>query len=160
MPGVWQGGESPRFGQGKSVMLVRLTLAVLFLLWAGMIIGISCLEARIKFKAPGLSRIVGLEVGRIVFAAFHKVQWGILFVAVLVAAFSSHLIFYIALPFLLIILLGIQTLWLFPFLSKNAEIILAKEKYLQKTYYFWYNLLEMAKLLLLIGGGVCFFYKV
>lgn len=39
-------------------------LVVVCLVWAGMVIGISFLEAPVKFMAPSLTRPVGLDVGR------------------------------------------------------------------------------------------------
>lgn len=42
--------------------------------WLGMVLGISFLEAPLKFRAPGVSLRVGLGIGRIVFRALNTVE--------------------------------------------------------------------------------------
>ena len=56
------------------MMLANLILMMIALLWAGMILGISFLESWVKFRTPGLSKAIGLEVGRTVFGVFHKAR--------------------------------------------------------------------------------------
>lgn len=48
------------------------------LLWLGMVLAISFLEAPLKFHAPGVSRAVALSVGRVVFRALNRVETVIL----------------------------------------------------------------------------------
>jgi hypothetical protein len=64
----------PSTGGGSRAVARDLAAATAFA-WAGGIAAIG-MEAAVKFKAPNLSRAVGLEVGQIVFAAFHKAQAG------------------------------------------------------------------------------------
>lgn len=49
------------------------------LLWLGMVLAISFLEAPLKFRAPGLELRVGLAIGRIVFRALNvaEVVWAV-----------------------------------------------------------------------------------
>lgn len=49
------------------------------LLWLGMVLAISFLEAPLKFRAPGLDLRVGLAIGRIVFRALNvtEVVWAL-----------------------------------------------------------------------------------
>jgi hypothetical protein len=44
------------------------------MLWLGMVLAISFLEAPLKFRAPGLQLTVGLSIGRIVFRALNVVE--------------------------------------------------------------------------------------
>jgi hypothetical protein len=37
------------------------------LVWLGMVLGISVLETPLKFRAPGITRALGLGIGRLVF---------------------------------------------------------------------------------------------
>ncbi|CAM3020177.1 hypothetical protein [Skermania piniformis] len=53
------------------------------LLWLGMVLGISFLEAPLKFRAPGVDLRVGLSVGRVVFRALNLVELGWLIVIAL-----------------------------------------------------------------------------
>jgi len=49
-------------------------VAGLAFVWAGMSLGVCFLASPVKFAAPSLSMTTALEVGRLTFAAFHKVQ--------------------------------------------------------------------------------------
>jgi hypothetical protein len=56
-----------------SDLAVRVAVAAT-LLWLGMVLAISFLEAPLKFRAPGLELHVGLAIGRIVFRALNVVE--------------------------------------------------------------------------------------
>ena len=56
-----------------SEIAVRIATAAT-LLWLGMVIAISFLEAPLKFRAPGLELRVGLAIGRIVFRALNVAE--------------------------------------------------------------------------------------
>ena len=53
-------------------------------LWLGLIIGLSLIEAPLKFTAPGITTPLGLGIGRIMFTALGIAGWFLL--VVLVAA--------------------------------------------------------------------------
>src|SRR6185312_11843169 len=61
-----------------------MTVAVAFT-WLGMVLGISFLEAPLKFRAPGVTLQLGLGIGRLVFAALNRAEV-VLALAVLVSA--------------------------------------------------------------------------
>lgn len=42
--------------------------------WAGLIGGISFLEAPLKFQAPGITIPLGLGIGQLVFQALNKIE--------------------------------------------------------------------------------------
>lgn len=131
-----------------------IALAVVALLWAGMVLGISFLEAPVKFRAPSLTLPVGLDVGRQVFGAFNKVEivcavagialaiglrpsalsWGILAVAVGV--------------------LAVQTVWLLPLLDARVGLILAGETPEPAPYHLVYIVLEVVKLGALVATAL------
>lgn len=54
-------------------------------IWLGLIIGISFIEAPLKFTAPGITIPLGLGIGRLVFAAMNVVEI-VLFLAWLAAS--------------------------------------------------------------------------
>jgi hypothetical protein len=57
--------------------MVRLRMAarlVLPALWLGLIVGISLIEAPLKFQAPGITIALGLGIGRLVFTAMNIVE--------------------------------------------------------------------------------------
>src|SRR5438067_1809392 len=47
-------------------------------LWLGMVLGLSFLEAPLKFRAPGITIPLGLGIGRLVFAALNRVEVALL----------------------------------------------------------------------------------
>lgn len=54
-------------------MVIALAAAVAFT-WLGMLLGVSFLEAPLKFRAPGVTPQLGLGIGRVVFAALNRVE--------------------------------------------------------------------------------------
>lgn len=56
------------------------------ILWIGLIIAISFIEAPLKFTAPGITIPLGLGIGRLVFAALNAAE-GILLLALVVVSF-------------------------------------------------------------------------
>ncbi len=140
-------------------MLTQMFIPIILLLWAGMILGISCLEAWVKFKAPTLTKQVGLDVGRTVFQAFQYTQWGLAILLFLAILFFQLPLTYFVIPISLGVLLGLQTFWFFPMLCINVELILAEKSSRKNAYHAWYALLEIGKLCLLIGSSLCWFYS-
>ena len=59
--------------------LVIRVAAAATLIWLGMVLAISFLEAPLKFRAEGLELPVGLAIGRIVFRALNiaEVVWAV-----------------------------------------------------------------------------------
>lgn len=70
-------------------MLARAARLVLPALWLGLIVGISLIEAPLKFQAPGITVPLGLGIGRLVFAAMNVVE-AALAVLLVVAALASR----------------------------------------------------------------------
>lgn len=129
-----------------------LLLAALFL-WAGMVAGISFLEAPLKFTAPHITVPLGVGIGRVVFHALNKVEIGLC-----VLALSSAV--YLRVPrrlgtalALLSGLLLLQTFWLLPALDARAEALLAGHAPPANSLHLLYIVVEAAKLLLLLGSG-------
>ncbi|SDY48374.1 hypothetical protein [Hymenobacter psychrophilus] len=87
-----------------------LVAALLF--WAGLVAGISFLEAPLQFTAPGITIPLGLGIGRLMFQTLNKVEIGLAMLAV-VAAFRLKVPTNLALPLgLLAAVLVVQRLWL------------------------------------------------
>ena len=49
-------------------------LIVTPILWLGFVLSISFMEAWLKFQAEGVTQIIGLSIGRLVFNALNKVE--------------------------------------------------------------------------------------
>lgn len=133
-------------------MKLHILATIILLIWAGMILGISCLEAWAKFRAPSLSKAAGLDVGRTVFAIFHKVQWVLLIILTLTLYFIS--ISYLIIPFGISILLTLQTFWIFRHLAKDVELIIAGNQLPKSHFHKVYAVVELSKLILLITSSL------
>ncbi|MGO9830564.1 MAG: hypothetical protein ACLPJH_10520 [Myxococcaceae bacterium] len=132
----------------------RLPFAVVCLLWAGIVIGISFIEAPVKFRAPTLTRIVAFDVGRTVFAASQWVQASLALLAVGLAVLGR-------VPRWAWVCLGlgvgtllVQMGWLFPLLDARAQTIISGGVPSGPNPHGAYGVLEVAKLLALVTGGV------
>lgn len=134
---------------------LNLHVIVLSLIWAEMLLGISFLEAPVKFTAPSLTLSVGLDVGRHVFQAFNKVE--IMFgTLALILLFKADLTFLSKLIFASILfLLLLQCFWLLPALDVRALIIIGGGiPEVESSLHNWYILFDVLKVIGLISLGV------
>ena len=145
-----------------------VALAVICLLWAGMVLGISCLETPIKFSAPALKqavapelgRALAFDIGRVVFDAFSKVQvvWSVLtFVLLLVVRPFQKTPRAIAVLFALVWpIVAFQTFVLVPALATRAQMVLSAptQKLPPAPYHALYTSTELVKLIALITLGI------
>ena len=133
---------------------MRRLLQALCFVWLGLVVGISFLEAPVKFTAPSLIRPVGLDVGRHVFTALNRVE---LVLAVLVVGSwwvgrpGSWVTGSLALVGGVLLL---QTAWLLPTLKAQAATIIDGGSVPGPNYvHVAYGLLEGAKVLALAAAG-------
>lgn len=131
-------------------------LVAVCLCWAGLVGGISFLEAPVKFRAPSLTRAVGLDVGRHVFGALGRVEIGaaLLAAGALAAGASVGPAWRWGLLALLGGLVGVQRLWLWPVLSERARRIAEGESPATSYHHALFIGSEAVKVLLLVGVGV------
>lgn len=131
--------------QNLSEQLIIITA----LLWAGMIFGISFLESWVKFRAPTLTKLVALDVGRTVFRAFHKTQYGLVII-LLILCMMAHLSLWNWLIMLLILLILVwQGWWLLPSLNRRVDMLLANQLPPTSYVHLTYGILEVIKVGLL-----------
>ncbi len=103
--------------------LLRL-LGVLAGVWAGLVVGISFLEAPVKFTTPSLTLPVGLDVGRHVFAALNLTELALAVITVgLVWASGAPRRMWVVLGAVWLVVLA-QTVWLLPALGARAALII------------------------------------
>ncbi|XVN42289.1 MAG: hypothetical protein RCG15_06535 [Candidatus Rickettsia vulgarisii] len=129
----------------------EISIIILLFIWAGAIIGLSFIATPIKFKADGLTIPVAVEIGKVTFHLFNKVEW-FTFIACSILAYNSKITKYpIILLLIIFVILLIQTFLLFPILDNN--IILLKESKYTNPIYIIYIVTELIKLLGLIILG-------
>src|SRR3954464_3547705 len=97
------------------------------LIWLGMVLAISFVEAPLKFRAEGLELRVGLAIGRIVFRALNIVEvvWAVVIAVCLAIAEPSATI--LVLAGVTIVLLAVQILLVRPRLNRRTARVLAGE---------------------------------
>ncbi|MGQ7854840.1 hypothetical protein ACUN24_11415 [Pedobacter sp. WC2501] len=121
--------------------------------WAGLLAGISFLEAPLKFQAPGITIPLGLGIGQLVFQALNKVE---IILAIIILGCSlpvplknSRSI----LLFVVTILLMADTFWLLPLLDERAKLVLAGNAPIKSYHHILYIIIDTIKFLLLIVLG-------
>jgi hypothetical protein len=132
---------------------ILLLVILIVFVWTGMILGISFLEAPLKFKAPNVTLPIGLGIGRLVFTALNRIE--ILFclcTLVMMAFLRPPLNIWIIASAISFILL-IQSLWLLPVLDQRAEIIISGGVPTQKSLHIYYVIAEAVKMISLITLG-------
>jgi len=121
-------------------------------LWLGMLCAIA-IDAQLKFQAPGITRELGLGIGKLVFTEINRIEWILApVVGVAVLPFTGKLprIIY---SFVALILL-IQTFWLLPALIGRIDAIAAGHPPPQSSLHLTYVIFELAKMLLLLALSI------
>lgn len=130
------------------------------LLWLGFLLAISFMEAPLKFQAPSVTIPIGLEVGRLVFGALNKVEWGLM-LAIGLSLWRGgkpRKSLCWALGIVLSILLG-QTFYLLPALDVRALLIIQGESVPSSNLHITYIVLEVLKLTCLLWFSIRSIYQ-
>lgn len=123
-------------------------------LWLGVLIGISFIATPVKFRAPGLLRPVALDIGRVTFRFFSRLEW---FFAALLLAVTSGAVWRLSVAGFIAGLVALQSAWLLPTLERRVAVIVAGESLPPSSAHRIYGVLEGAKLLgllALIAAGI------
>ncbi|MFI5159795.1 MAG: hypothetical protein ACHQHN_00890 [Sphingobacteriales bacterium] len=121
--------------------------------WLGFFMAISFMEAPLKFTAPGLSMVEGLQIGKIIFKSLNTCEWVfllILFITCIVKK-TTRKGFYLITA--VSVILAVETGWLLPILDNHANEIIKGGIVIDHNAHWFYIILEVIKapLLLLIG---------
>jgi len=129
-----------------AVLLQRLLPPV----WLGMIVAIA-MEAQLKFQAPGITRELGLGIGKIVFTALNRIEC-VIAILLLITFFvfkntrKTQIIFVVV----SLILLA-QTVWLIPNLIARIDLITSGQTMpTSSPVHFFYIAFEICKMILLL----------
>ena len=132
----------------------RLMIFIL-LFWAGFMSSISFMEAWLKFRADGVTREIGLSIGKLIFTSLNRVEI-ILLITLWVIYLSQKAGRIVLLKlkdlwlWMLTVIVGMQTFWLLPALGHNAEIIINGGQAPSPLLHVWYGLFEVSKVFLLL----------
>ena len=116
--------------------------------WLGMVVAVAA-EAQLKFQAPGITRELGLGIGKIVFTALNRAECVIgIVLAIALFAFTATKKTRIVFGIIFIILLA-QTFWLMPDLINRIDLITSGNTPPASVEHFIYITLEVCKIGLL-----------
>jgi hypothetical protein len=122
--------------------------------WLGMVLAISFLEAPLKFRAPGVTTVIGLGIGRLVFRALNLAE-GVLAIAIVVSAVVVGLSVGPAVVLgVLVVLLLVQLVLVRPLLNRRSDRVLAGETLPRSRLHLAYIGLEVVKVVALVVLGV------
>jgi hypothetical protein len=123
------------------------------LIWLGMVLAISFLEAPLKFRAEGLELRVGLAIGRIVFRALNvaEVLWAVVIAVCLTIAGATGPL--VVLAAVTGVLLTVQLLAVRPRLNRRSAHVLAGQDAPRSGAHHAYIGLEALKLAALVALG-------
>jgi hypothetical protein len=123
------------------------------ILWLGFVLSISFMEAWLKFQAEGVTQVIGLSIGRLVFGVLNKVELffmiALLFSTLKAYGFKINKTLKTILISLLVILLA-QTFYLLPILDQRAVMIIDGTTPDSTYLHFYYVFLELLKVILLV----------
>jgi hypothetical protein len=130
-----------------------ISVAITFV-WVGMLLAISFLEAPLKFRAPNVTRQIGLGIGRLVFRALNTVE--VAFATVVAAIILSSppsagafVTFLIAFAMLAIQLIAVR-----PLLNRRSDMVLAGLDAPRSRGHYAYVGLEVVKVIALAAAGI------
>lgn len=134
-------------------MVFHRLLVCISLTWLGMILGISFLEAPLKFMAPSVTPEIGLSIGRNVFGVFNKVECAMalaMAILVVIVRQKDRLLIHLGIVWSA---LALQTFWLLPILSDRVELILQGQTPASSPVHSLYVFLEILKAMVLAVYG-------
>ncbi len=132
-----------------------MAVAVIALIWLGMLIGVSFLATPVKFVVHDLSLPVALQVGQATFALFARIEWAL---AVLLCGLclwtARKRPFVLVLTALIAAAVLAQAVWLLPALDARVTEIVTGGAPPPSPHHTLYAALEGLKAVLLVALAV------
>lgn len=140
--------------QNKGVRLIWHRLAVFIaLLWLGMIVGISFVATPLKFQAPSVTLGIGLDIGRLTFGVFNKIEICLAAVMALLILLAKKMDKSLLTLGIVCLSLALQTFWLLPDLLDRIQMIIQGQQPQASALHSIYVGLEILKVLALSVYG-------
>ena len=133
----------------------RIASVAVPFIWFGLLLGISFIEAPIKFYAPGITLGLGLGIGRLVFGVMNKVEivLGIALVISILLTRPHRKFAKIAIATVLTLLL-LETVWLLPLLDVRAQAVIDGTGAPYSNMHIVYIAFDAVKFFLLLAIGI------
>lgn len=124
-------------------------------LWLGFVCAISFMEAWLKFEADGVTLPIGLSIGKVVFTWLNRVEWMFALIIFFNFFISNHNLNYLkALYIIILVGLALQSVWIFPILEKQADLIISGQTVQSSFYHLFYIIIECIKAVSLLLLGI------
>ncbi|PKV81872.1 hypothetical protein [Nocardia fluminea] len=130
-----------------------VAVAVVFV-WLGMVAAISFIEAPLKFRAPNVTLVIGLGIGRLVFRALNIVEtvWAtVLVVTLLLGLPGTDATVAVTIA---VLALAVQVIVVRPRLTRRTDAVLAGLDAPRSHVHYVYIALEVVKTIALLVGGI------
>lgn len=122
--------------------------------WLGMVLAISFLEAPLKFRAPGVTTVLGLGIGRLVFRGLNVAEVVLAVVVIVGAVVAGAAPGPLAAIAVLVVVLLVQLALVRPQLNRRSDRVLAGEDAPRSRAHLTYVGLELVKVAALLVLGV------
>ncbi|MBW4718824.1 hypothetical protein [Saccharothrix obliqua] len=120
-----------------------------------MVLAISFLEAPLKFRAPGVTVVIGLGIGRIVFRALNTAEVVLAVLVVVAAATGTGVSGPVPVAVAAaVVVLVVQLVAVRPALNRRSDRVLAGEEGPRSRVHLVYVALEVVKVVALVVLGV------
>ena len=130
-------------------MRLRQLSVFIGLIWLGMILGVSFVATPLKFQAASVSLEIGLDIGRLVFGVFNKIEIVLAFLMVVLVLMSKQMNGFIIALGIACLALAVQSIWLLPILVAHIELIMQGQQPQASGLHTIYVGLEVLKTLAL-----------
>ena len=124
-------------------------LTTMFAAWAGLVLGVSFLSARAKFRAPSISLRVALDVGRQTFRALSRTEMLLAIIASATCVATPNWLFGVGLAIVWSMIVA-ERFWLLPILDLRAGTRMTGRTPPPSYHHTLFARLEMAKVVLLL----------
>ena len=127
------------------------------LVWLGMVLAISFLEAPLKFRAPGVTIQLGLGIGRLVFRALNACEIALAVLVVVALVIGTPSTGVIAATLVAIGALLVQVIGVRPYLTRRSDAVLADASQAEagrSNAHYVYVGFEIVKVVALLVGGI------
>lgn len=122
--------------------------------WFGMTAGVSLLATPVRFSAPTITRAIGLDIGRVVFAVLNKAELAALILLLVIARTTGRARRWWGICAALALIVLIQSIWLLPELAARAEMVVSGVEPPPSYLHASYSILELLKLGVLFIAGL------
>lgn len=128
---------------------MKTGILLLIGVWIGLVLGLSFIEAPLKFQAPGITTNLGLGIGKLVFSMSNRIQLGFLVIVSLSLVLNLMTPNWKYLPFFLLVMLImlIQTFYLLPALDDRANLRISGQIVESTYHHLTFVGLEILKLI-------------